>query len=161
MKDVALALGICNHCELRNGCALLASKAFSGLFARREVWTEDHVFGVSRLIEQIFRKQDEPSRRRLCNESRSSEGTKRRLKFAAKIFERGLDHPIRDLFRSDFKKKIRHQAAASSEGNCCSHQACATPTANLRTRLMMPTRSVTLMAPRASSRLNRFEHLSA
>ena len=55
--------------------------------------------------------------------------------------------PLRDLLRG------RGRLVASTH-------ASATPTASFRTRAMMPTRSVTLMAPRASSRLNRCEHFS-
>src|SRR5665811_424491 len=51
--------------------------------------------------------------------------------------------------------------ATSAVGACCwSLQAAAMATAILRTRWITPTRSVTLMAPRASSVLKRLEHLS-
>ncbi len=44
------------------------------------------------------------------------------------------------------------------ELRCWAVQALATPTARLRMRAITPTRSVTEIAPRASSRLNRWEH---
>ena len=79
------------------------------------------------------------------------------------IFERARNHPIGNLFGADFEQERQaHCGHLRRRDACCcwSAQACATPTASLRTRWMTPTRSVTLMAPRASSVLKMFEHFS-
>ena len=73
------------------------------------------------------------------------------------------DHPVGDLFDADFEEEgaeVAHAATPARRICCWSTQAVATPTASLRTRAMTPTRSVTLMAPRASRRLKLWEHLS-
>src|SRR5579864_1121590 len=76
-----------------------------------------------------------------------------------------LNHPRGDFFRADLQQKVRHYAAppfwsftASAPTFCCATYAFANPTANCRIRAITPTRSVTEMAPRASSRLKRCEH---
>ncbi len=84
------------------------------------------------------------------------------------VGESADDHPIGYFFGSDFEEEFAHWATSGLVGAfaplrsrlCCCIQACATPTAKFLTRWMTPTRSVTLMAPRASRMLNRCEHLS-
>ena len=79
-----------------------------------------------------------------------------------------VDHPIGDFFGADFEQERKAHWATSAallraparRARCWSTQHCATPSASLRTRPITPTRSVTLIAPRASSRLNRCEHFS-
>ena len=80
---------------------------------------------------------------------------------AAQIIERARQHPVRNLFAADFEQEIHAASCAACRGKlCCSTQASATPTASFRMRPIMPTRSVTLIAPRASSVLNRLLHFS-
>ncbi len=82
-----------------------------------------------------------------------------RFEQLAQLLQGGLDHPVGDLFGADFKQERQRLHAAASRLDCAT-QVWATPTASLRTRAMTPTRSVTLIAPRESSRLNRCEHFS-
>ena len=63
------------------------------------------------------------------------------------------DHPIGNLFGADLEQEGQ-RSCRHLRADCCAFQICATPTASLRTRAMTPTRSVTLIAPRESSRLN-------
>ncbi len=79
------------------------------------------------------------------------EAASRRFSSAPGIIQSGI---------SSVPISSRKVHAATSASACWSTQACATPTASLRTRSITPTRSVTLIAPRASSVLNRLEHFS-
>ena len=67
-----------------------------------------------------------------------------------------------DLERSvGFYKRLGFQVLSEREvHNPAVMQAFAVPTASFRTRAITPTRSVTLIAPRASRVLKMFEHLS-
>ena len=79
------------------------------------------------------------------------------------VLECRLDHPVWNFFTADFEQEWQgHQAVTSTAttGLDWSIQAWATPTASFLTRAITPTRSVTLMAPLASSRLKAFEHFS-
>src|SRR5450432_2678798 len=78
-----------------------------------------------------------------------------------------LDHARGNFFTTNFKEKVRHQAAPpfcvcaldlSTAAFCWARYALARPTASCRMRAMTPTRSVTEMAPRASRILKRCEH---
>ena len=68
--------------------------------------------------------------------------------------ERGLAGARRQLLAADLDQEGAHVAGGSTIATC----ACATLRARLRTRAMNATRSVTEIAPRASSRLNACEH---
>ncbi len=80
---------------------------------------------------------------------------------ASEVVEGAGQHPVRNFFSADFEKEIH---AALSFGTaapyCCSTQDSATPTASFLTRPITATRSVTLIAPRASRVLKRLLHFS-
>src|ERR1700733_12213701 len=90
------------------------------------------------------------------------------------------DHPRRNLFQPNLKQKISHvfyrtpasaatvpvvaspdPVPSSSNASPCAAYALATPTTSVRIRAITPTRSVTEIAPRASSKLKTCEHFSA
>ena len=83
----------------------------------------------------------------------------------AQVFERARNHPVGDLFGADFEEEGQAHCATSAAAHPTAAgrpRPAATPTAILRTRWITPTRSVTLMAPRASrvlKRLRAFQHL--
>ena len=73
-----------------------------------------------------------------------------------RLRERGVAGVRRQLLAADLDEEGAHAAGGSTIATC----ACATLRARLRTRAMKATRSVTEMAPRASSRLKACEHFS-
>src|SRR4029079_13513091 len=130
MEDVALSLCVLRGCERIDGSIPFACEAFGGLLAGRKVGALYHGFYVGSLFGYVLRQQNEAARSCVCNECIAFKRAKGCLPAGAKIRERRLDHPIRNLFDTDLKQKIRHQATASA---CCAAHASATPTASLRT----------------------------
>src|SRR6185437_9326326 len=150
MEDIPFALGILHLREPAYLGSALSCETFRGPPSCRKVRPLNDTLHVRRFFVQILGEQNQPPRRRFCYQRRTTKCAERSLKARPQIFQSRLNHPVRNFFRADFEKEIGHYAAASSFGFCCSAQASATPTANLRTRATIPTRSVTLMAPRAS-----------
>src|SRR5581483_1805422 len=173
VKDIALAFGVCDLVELINARGPLAGESFGGLRSCGEVGTGYDGLDVGRLFQQIFDEEHEAARCGVEHQRFAAECAESRFETAFQVLESGFDHPVGDFFSADFEEEGGHQASTSVEtapsrsrlGSpcccCCSTQAWATPTASFLTRAMIPTRSVTLIAPRASSRLKMCEHLSA
>ncbi len=159
LEGVVLALRRRGDPQLFHRHAHLAREAMSGAFARLLRRSAHRFPAVFLALGQPIGEQHQPPRRRIDARHRA---------FQAVLFEdlpealfemrqRPADHPVGDLLSSDFEQKWqRHYAATSAL--CWSSQICAVPTASRRTRAMTPTRSVTEIAPRESSRLNRCEH---
>ena len=99
-------------------------------------------------------------RRGVASRLTDSCGISELLEQQAQVFERGRDHPIGNFLGADFEQERQaHCATSARPFRCWSTHACATPTASLRTRWITPTRSVTLMAPRAVQRIKQVRAL--
>src|SRR4051812_27891250 len=110
MEHVALTFGILHSAEPLYCRALLSREAMSSLFAGRDVGARDKCLEIRRLLQQIFREQDETSGSRFGRQRGTIKYSKLGLKPRPQIFERRLDHPVWYLFCADFEKKIRHYA---------------------------------------------------
>ncbi len=146
--------------------AHLAREALAAPSAGRLGRPEHQLFASGCASDQPLGAQHQAARRGVgaMHATRRDRFRRAGLEQLSQVVQRRLDHPVGDLFGADFEKKrdtrsCRHLARGGSSPLLV-RPACATPTASLRTRAITPTRSVTLMAPRASSRLNRCEHFS-
>ncbi len=146
---------------MSSGCdALLAGEAGDGLRGGGFGGTEDALHGIRLAGRETFGAQHEAARGGIqadgfVREFPASRRSRRRFSSAVG------NHPIGDFLGADFEQEGETHWATSAVTACCwSAQAAATATAILRTRWITPTRSVTLMAPRASRVLKRLEHLS-
>ena len=167
MQRVVFALGRGLHCEGFHGDVVAPRKALSRTWPRLLRRSHDDLFAVFLPFGQ-FGAQHQPARRTIQTDRACLEAVlvEELLEQPVEIGQRRLDHPMRNLFDAQLeqeRKCVAHCATSTGAAlskACCSIHAVATPTASLRTRPMTPTRSVTLIAPRASSRLNVCEQFS-
>ncbi len=108
--------------------AMLARESFDGLGIGGTGGAGQLFFSVRKTFGQAIHAQHEAARGGIqsnigCGKAKGGE-------VRAQAFERAMNHPIGDFFGADFEKKGEAHCATP----CWSAQACATPTASLRTR---------------------------
>ena len=113
----------------------------------------DSLFGIGLLCDDAFRANNQAARGGIGADGRVAQLVRFQqvADGAAEILQSARQHPVGDFFGANFEEEV-HAA--------CSTHASATPTACFRMRPITPTRSVTLIAPRASSVLKRLLHFS-
>src|SRR5579864_869489 len=121
-------------------------------------WTQDELLAIGLAVDQAVGPKNKASRGGVDPGDPAAQALliEKYLKCVLQMIQGRDDHPVGNFFGADFEKEGEAHAASS----CFIHIA-ATPSASFRTRLMTPARSVTLIAPRESSRLKMCEHFSA
>ncbi len=155
------------HFEIRDRRVALAREAegraggLAVVESHRGGRAQHDLFGIGLAFGQAGGAQHQPPRRGIRFDAGGLDPVIRQqlVKQLPQVVEGGRDHPVGDFLDADLEQEGQ-RAHAATPASDCSSQAWATPTASLRTRPITATRSVTLMAPRESSRLNRCEHFS-
>ena len=135
---------------------LLFRETSDGCGRRGLCRTPDSLFGIGLLRDDAFGANNQAARGGIGADGRVAQLVlfQQVADGAAEILQSAGQHPVGDFFGADFEEEIH--AACSWRGP----HASATPTACFRMRPITPTRSVTLIAPRASSVLKRLLHFS-
>src|SRR5580698_11193971 len=146
---------------VRSGAPFL-SEPGRGAGASRLVRARYNLFRVELARHQVFGPEHQPTRRCIHRRDPSAQSMliKQCLKHILQVAQDGNDHPVWNFLGPDLEQKRQAHATASFFGAISAIQAVATLSASLRTRPITPTRSVTLIAPRESNKLNTCEHLS-
>jgi len=159
---VIAALGRLDDLQIPGRRAEFPGEAGRRLFTGRDRRAGEDFRGCFLDNGQSFGREHQAPRRRLHRGDFAAQLVvgQQRGEQLAQARQRRPNHPVRDFLGTDLQQEgSGHQATSGARLDWSSH-VLATPTASLRTRAITPTRSVTLRAPRASSRLNRWEHFS-